>query len=77
MMAPSTGSGRLRKTPEKNSSVRATAPEVTTSDSGDLAPPMSLTAVCDMPPETGKPCTSEVAMLAAPSAVSSRSGSIS
>jgi len=61
----------------KNKSVSAMAAEVTTSASGDEAPPMSLTAVCDMPPATGKPCARPVAILAAPSAVSSCWGSMS
>ena len=42
------------------------AQDVTTRERGDDAPPKSLTAVCDIPPATGKPCASPVAMFAAP-----------
>jgi hypothetical protein len=77
MIAARTGSGRLRNRPVKKTRVSATTIEVTTSAAGDVAPFMSFTAVCDMPPDTGKPRTSATATLDAPRAVSSCAGSIS
>ena len=49
-----TGSGRLRNRPVKKARVSATTIDAVTSESGDVAPFMSFTAVCDMPPDTGK-----------------------
>jgi hypothetical protein len=59
-------SGKLWKKLVKNTSTRAMTADATASDKGVRAPAFSLTALCDNPPATRKPCHRPAKRLAAP-----------
>jgi hypothetical protein len=67
MIAARTGCGRLRRSPEKNSVTTRTRIAAKNPESEVLAPALSLTSDCDIPPLTGKPRPSPAARLAAAS----------
>ena len=75
--APSVASGRSSNRPVRNSNVTTVTTAATSPESSERAPADALTAVLERLPDTAMPWQNPDPMLAAPTPMSSRLGSIS